>query len=347
MTRLVSCPLSREILDDLAAKHVAFLEERLTSAQARTDWVKAFAGAYDRILAMQIRDVLDPGDLAEGLGKALATSTVRDYFAPVARELNRRVLASLRSDRNCVGTYVPADARREIDAILERHDLVPDALVRKVFEQQVVIDAIDDTLYDGLMQFNTTVNPFFADWGLPSIVKRMPIGGSLILASMEALRAEFERRLEPEIRKFVAVFSRRATSEMTEAAISRSGDPKFIELRKNVVAFLYSESLAELLAGFDEDTAAHGSAAAESIALELLEKGHLVARIRDALKAFVEEQGQATVGHWLEGLGAIGRPDLEQWAELLWPHARSVLASPPVRTWLARTTAEFYDSLKP
>jgi len=28
---------------------------------------------------------------------------------------------------------------------------------------------------DGLKEFNETVNPFFADWGLPAIIKRMPI----------------------------------------------------------------------------------------------------------------------------------------------------------------------------
>jgi len=49
---------------------------------------------------------------------------------------------------------------------------------------------------------------------------------------MEAIRAEFERRLEPEIRKFVAVFSRRAIGEMTEAVLARSQDPKLVELRQ-------------------------------------------------------------------------------------------------------------------
>ncbi|MFN2426779.1 MAG: hypothetical protein ABR587_10090 [Candidatus Binatia bacterium] len=338
--------LSRKTLDDLKRRHLAFLEQRLASEQARADWSEAFGNAFERILALRIRDMLEPSALSNALGRALTADSVRRFFAPVARDVHRRVLDSLRTNRTSLGDYVPAEARREIDAILERRDLIPAALIRKIFEQKVVIDAVDDTLYDGLMQFNTTVNPFFADWGLPSIVKRMPIGGSLILASMEAMRSEFDRRLEPEIRKFVASFSRRATTELTDAFITRSDEPKFIELRKNIVAFLYSESLADLLSGVDEETADHAAKAAENVVLDQLEHARFVTSLRRFLEDFVEAEGDATIGQWLEAVGATGRPEPEAWAELLWPHVRRAMTSPLVRDYLRKITAEFYDSLE-
>jgi len=338
--------LSRKTLDDLARRHVAFLQERLTSDQARDDWVEGLRDAYSRILTVRIGDVLDPAAVAAGISKALTTESVRDHFAPIARRLNQSAFDSLKQGRTLLGDYVPEEARREIDALLERPDLVPDALVRKVFEQQVVVDAIDDTLYDGLLQFNTTVNPFFADWGLPSVIKRVPIGGSLILASMEAIRTEFERRLEPEIRKFVAVFSRRAIGEMTEAFLARSQDPKLVELRRNVVAFLYSQSLSDLLAGVDTTTAGHAGRAIEIVAVDLVETDRLANGLRDALERIVEKHGDATFGQWLEEVGAAGRPDVEAWAELLWPQVRLAMRSDLVRGYLERITAEFYDSLE-
>jgi hypothetical protein len=339
-------PLSRKTLDGLKRRHLAFLEERLASEMAREDWIQGFREAYDHFLTVRIRDVIDPSAIADGLHRALTADSVRNFFAPIVRDIHRRLLASLQADETDLGDYVPPDARREIDAILERRDLVPDALVRKVFEQQVIVDAIDDMLYDGLLQFNTTVNPFFADWGLPSILKRMPIGGGIILASMEAMRSEFERRLEPEVRKFVAAFSRRATGELTEVFITRSGDPKFIELRKNIVAFLYSQSLAELLTGVNAEVAERGALAAEHVVLEMLVRDRAERTLRRALETFVEGQGDTTVGDWMEATGVTGRPHLEGWAELMWPHVRAVVHSPVVRDYLQRITAEFYDTLE-
>lgn len=300
---------------------------------------------YDEFLSVRIRDAVDPAVLVPALHRALSSQSLRDYFAPIARDLSDRVIASLRSSHRELGAVVPEESRRAIDALLERPDLVPEALVRKVFEQQLVVDAIDDTLYDGLLQFNTTVNPFFADWGLPSILKRMPIGGGLILSSMEALRSDFEKRLEPEIRKFVSVFSRRATTEMTEAVISRAGDPKFVELRRNVVAFLYTQSLAELLAGVGAEAERHGVEAAEHLVVALAERDRAERGLEKALERFVDEQGKGTIGEFLERTGAVGRPDTVAWAELLWPLVETVASSEAVRELVERVTGEFYDSL--
>lgn len=337
--------LSRKTLDDLKKRHLAFLEQRLVSPEAREDWIRAFGDGYDHMLSRKIREVIDPATLAKGLHRALSAHSVRTFFAPLMLRLHVEVLATLQEDGTPLGDYVPPKARDAIDAVLDRRDLVPDALVRKIFEQQLVEDAIHDTLYEGLTQFNTTVNPFFADWGLPAILKRMPIGGSMILASMEAMRGEFDRRLEPEIRKFLAAFSRRATGELTEQILARSGDPRFAQLRRNLVAFLYSQSLAELLAGVGRPTVVHGTEAVEHVVLGLLQRDRGGERLRGLLQAFVDGHGDATVGQWLASVGATGRPNLEGWAELLWPHVEGLVRSPVVGDFLRKVTAEFYDGL--
>ncbi|MBI5504443.1 MAG: hypothetical protein HY899_06555 [Deltaproteobacteria bacterium] len=337
--------LSRKTLEDLERRHIAFLEERLVSRQAREDWIQAFRDGYQELLGVRIRDVLEPAVIAAGLHRILTADAVRTFFAPLVRDVHREVLASLKADGTRVGDYVPAKARHAIDALLDRDDLIPEALVRKIFEQQAIEDAIDDTLYEALTQFNTSVNPFFADWGLPAILKRMPFGGGLILTSMEAMRAEFDRRLEPEIRKFLAAFSRRATGELSELFITRSGDPRFIELRKNLVAFLYSQSLGELLGGIDEKASGAGGIAVEHVVLAVLQRDRRGEGLRRALEKFVEGQGDSTFRQWLERIGATGRPDLDACAELLWPHVEAAVRSPLVRDFLRRITAEFYAEL--
>ena len=58
----------------------------------------------------------------------------------------------MKKDKARLGDYVPAQARLAIDDLLERNDLVPERLVRNVFDQEAIEDAIRDILYDGLKE---------------------------------------------------------------------------------------------------------------------------------------------------------------------------------------------------
>jgi hypothetical protein len=337
--------LSPETLEALRKEHVAFLAARLVSDAAREDWVRSFREGYAWVLGLHVSDVLDPVALTDGVTKALTEDSVKALFAPVAHDLHRRVLASMKTDKAPLGAYVPAQARLAIDDLLERDDLVPEQLVRNVFDQEAIEDAIRDILYDGLKEFNETVNPFFADWGLPALLKRMPIGGGTILKSMSAMRGEFDKRLDPEIRKFLLAFSRKAKVKLADLFVKKSDDPKFIELRKNVVSFLYSQSMSELLSGIGDDASKKAQIAAEHVVLETLRREEPRARLKESLEAFLKEHGQATIGEWLKTASATGEPDLDAWANLLWPGVKRGLQSPVALAFFEKLTNEFYDGL--
>ena len=337
--------LSPDTLEALKRKHVAFLAARLGSEAAREDWVRSFREGYAWVLGLRVADVLDPVVLTDGVTKALTADSVRALFAPVAREIHRRALASMRTDTARLGDYVPAPARLAIDDLLERSDLVPERLIRNVFDQEAIEDAIRDVLYDGLKEFNETVNPFFADWGLPALIKRMPIGSGAILKSMGAMRGEFDKRLDPEIRKFLLAFSRKAKVKVADLFVKKGDDPKLVDLRKNVVSFLYSQSMSELLAGVDEEASRKAGIASEHVVLETLRREEPRQRLKEALEAFLEEHGKATIGEWLTAIGATGEPDLEAWANLLWPDVKRALQSPVSLAFFEKVTNEFYDGL--
>lgn len=347
MTDLALSPttLSRETLEALKKKHIAFLELRLGSEAARQDWLGAFRDGYAWALTLRVRDVIDPVALTDGVTKALTADSVKALFAPVARDIHRRVLASAKGDESRLGDYVPAAARLAIDELLEKPDLVPERLVRKIFEQEAIEEAIRDTLFDGLKEFNEGVNPFFADWGLPALLKRMPIGGGAILKSMGAMRGEFDKRLEPEIRKFLLGFSRKAKGKLADFFITQGDDPKFIELRKNVVSFLYSQSMKELLAGIDDASSKRAETAVEHITLETLKRDHPRERLRAGLEELIRDAGDATFGQWLTTVGATSEPDLDAFAALLWPHVKRGIESPVSRAFFETITSEFYDGL--
>ncbi len=297
--------LSAETLEALRKKHVAFLTARLVSEAAREDWVRSFRDGYAWVLELKIGEVVDPVVLTDGVTKALTADSVKALFSPIAREIHRRVLTSLKKDKARLGDYVPAPARLAIDDLLERNDLVPERLVRNVFDQEAIEDAIRDILYDGLKEFNETVNPFFADWGLPALIKRMPIGSGAILKSMGAMRGEFDKRLDPEIRKFLLAFSRKAKVKLADFFVKKGDDPKLAELRKNVVSFLYSQSMSELLAGVDDDASKKAQVAAEHVTLETLRRPEPRAKLKEGLEAFLKDHADKTIG---EFLAAVARP---------------------------------------
>lgn len=331
----------------LRTRHVAFLAERLTDERAHGDFVRSFEGAYDHILAQRIRDVVQPDAFVAGLAKILSEKGIKGFGAPIGHEIHRRVLASLRTHDVKLGEYVPDDARTAIDSLISRPDIVPEPLIRRVIEQEATEEILRDVLHDALREFNDSVNPFFAEWGLPALLKRvMPIGSGTVIKSIGAIRGEFDKRLEPEIRKFLLVFSRKAKGKIADFVVSKTSDPTFVALRKNVALFFYEQTLADVVAGVTEDVRGETDRAADAIVLEVVRHEQPRRRLQAALTAFVSENGDKTLGEWLTSIGVTERPELEPLAELLWPHVRLLLESPPARAFFERVAWDFYATLE-
>lgn len=330
----------------LRSRHVAFLTSRLVDERARGDFIRSFSAGYDHVLSRPLRELIDPKVLVTGASNVLSNEVVRGLLAPIAREINRRAVASLRTDKTKLGDYVPAEARKAINALIARPDLLPEPLVRRVFDDEVVEEIMRDVLYDALVEFNESVNPFFADWGLPALIKRfMPIGSGAVLKSMTALRAEFDKRLEPEIRKFLLGSSRKAKKKIADFLVSSAGDPKQIAFRQSIVAFFYEESLAQITQNVDDDARMEADDAALAITLEVLRQDRPRERLTAELEKLLAEHGGEPLGAWLTRIGATERPDLEKLAELLWPFVKLALESPAARAFWERVTWDFYASL--
>jgi len=338
--------LSEETIAELRARHTEFLLTRLASEAGRGDLAGALRDAWTASLRIPLREVLEPARLADGIVRVLSEEGTRTLFAPIARDLARQTLAWLRQNDTKLGEHVPAEARQAIERLLERPDAVPERLVREVLQQEAVEHALRDVLYDGLKQFNDTANPFFAEWGIPALLSWLPVGGSAVRASLDTIRAEFDKRLEPEIRNFLLVFSRQATARLAEVFLARSNDPSVVAMRRHVVAYLYSRSLKELAGALDDDAREQLETASESIAVAVVSSGSLHQELRRGLEGFVAEQGDRSIGEWLAAVGATGEPDIDAWVDLLWPHAVRAIGSPAFRELVDRIAGEFYDSLR-
>src|SRR5690349_10691181 len=100
--------LSPETLEALKKKHLAFLVARLGGDAAREDWLRSFREGYTWALGLRVSEVVDPVVFTEGITKALTAESVKTLFAPVARDIHRRALASMKTDKARLGDYVPA-----------------------------------------------------------------------------------------------------------------------------------------------------------------------------------------------------------------------------------------------
>lgn len=341
--------LSPATIAALRARHVAFLAERLVDDRARGDFIRSVETGYDHVLAQPLRALLgEPKTLVESFAATLSNEAVRGLLAPIAAEIHRRVVADLRADDAKIGDYVPEAARASIAEIVARPDLVPEELIRKILDDDVFEEIMRDQMYDGLVEFNESVNPFFADWGLPALIKRfMPIGSGAVLKSMSAVRAEFDKRLEPEIRKFLLGFSRKSKEKLADFLISSAADPKLVALRQSVVSFFYEESFSHVTKNFDDDARMNVDEAVVAIALEVLSRDRPRERLVAELDKLLADHGDAPLGSWLERIGVTARPELTKLAEALWPLFKLILESPPARAFYERVTWDFYATLAP
>ena len=338
--------LPASVITELRARHIAFLTERLTDERARNDFLRSLSAGYDHVLERPLRELVDATVLVPRLEKALTEPVVRGLLSPIVREVHRRTRAALRAEHVRLGAFVPDAARDAIDELLARPDLIPEALVRRVVDDDVTEQIMRDVIYDALVEFNDSVNPFFAEWGLPALIKRfLPIGSGAVLKSMTAVRAEFDKRLEPEMRKFLLSFSRKAKGKLADFIVASAGDPKMIALRKTVIAFFYEETLASLTANVDDDAQMSLDEAMEGIVLAALAHERPRARLSAELEKLLADHGDEPLGAWLARIGVTERPALDELAALVWPYVKIALESPPARAFWERVTWDFYATI--
>jgi hypothetical protein len=231
----------------------------------------------------------------------------------------------------------PASTQQRLDALVARPGLVPERLLREIAEQDAIDEIMRDVLYHGFMEFSEKVNPFTAEWGIPSLLKRMSVLGGALSKGVDTVKAEFDRRLEPEIRRFLASFSRRGLRSLVDVTIARADQPTSIAVRKHLVAWVLDQEIAELVRGADEEEIAFDVVAAE------LSRAEGRARRRALIEAAIEGAKEKTVGEALAELGVTLNVDTRALAAASWPMVEVALGSAAVKAWLEKVVGEFYD----
>lgn len=326
-------------LESLKARQIAFFQRRIVSYD---EWRMLLERGHDALLCRRLSDVVDIDGLAAALDAGFTKPALRKGIFPIAAEIHERARAEAAKDASKLGTYVPDSARTKLDDLLSRPGVVPEKLIRQLAEQEAVEEVLRDTLYDAIKEFNEKVNPFFADWGLAGILKKLP-GFGMVSRSMENVRAEFDKRLDPEIRKFLQGFSRRALRKMADSVIARKGDAKSVALRKAILEWLWDQPIKELAGGGDKERAR----LQREIAFDVVEHANNMQSIRErrrkGIADYLREHEGRTIGEILHALGSTERPDFDAAAKASWPAVKAVLESSAVQDRIAAIVEEFFQ----
>jgi len=342
-----SVSVSRAALDDLKSKQIAFLHTRLVSPAARAEWRVNVAKICDELLDMPLGQLVEANALTAAIDTLLVRSVLDTSLQPVLSRVVRDVRAMLVAEKARIGTFVPPNAQQALRDLAARSSSLTAPLVREISEHEAARLVMSDVLHDALVQFSDRVNPFVADWGLPSLLKKFsPFGFGGVGKSIDGMRAEFERRLEPEIRKFLIGFSREALRKGAGSIVSQSDTPAFIALRQRIVAFLLEQRFADVL--LEERDTDMVTRAAMDVIVHVCTDDKLAQRRRQIVKEFIDAHANTSVRKVLVTFGVPDKPPpalIDAFADATFPAFAAAVGSPTGKQWLERLVAEFYGGL--
>lgn len=336
-------PVSSEALAELEARQLAFLRARLVSPRAEAEWRENVTAVFADFLAAKVRDIVEPRALAAALDSALTVSMIDQAARPIGARVLPLVLRELSAERGKVGERVPVVTRRKIEELLARPAVLPDRALRELGDQEAVQQVMRDVLYDGLKEFSEKVNPFIADWGIPALLKRMSVFGGAMTKGLESVRGELDKRMEPEIQRFLTGFTKKGLRRMIDGMITRGSDPASIALRRHMLAWVLEQELGALTRELDAEAIALGQdIVMDIVAAELAREERRTQRVR-LLEEALTAAGDRTVGEILADLGVTFTPDLPAIAAATWPLARTMIQGPAVTAWLTTLVHEFFE----
>jgi hypothetical protein len=318
----------------------AALRARLVSPEAREAWRASVHAGWTALMAAPLRELVDATAIERVLSSVLSDDALERGVRPLLSLALEHANRELAGDRNRWGDYLSDEALQALDALMGSPGVVPDRLVREALAHEAARAAVRDVLFDALKEFNDTVNPFFADWGLPALLKKLgPFGLGGMSKAFDSMRAEFDRRLEPEIRKFLHGFSRRANDRLTDIVIGKIDTPPFVALRKQLAQRLLDERMNDLVQPVDDARARLARAFAIEAAVAVLSREVTRLRLARVLELCLNQAGARPLGEVLASIGVRWTPDLDAVADALWPLVATAGSTEQVTEWLASLAA--------
>lgn len=313
-----------------------WLRARLTGEVAQREWPALMRAAWGQLMDTPLEQVLPVEDVHAAVQSWLQPDRIADLVLPGVRAILPTVIDRMREDHEPSGRWVPEQARDGLRALAAEPALIHEDWVRALFQQKAVELVMADALYRGIRDFSTIL-PRIMLAMLPT--SRLPgFGGASSLG--KKLLEDLERRLEPEIKSFLAGGTQRALSRAADFAVKHMEDPAYVSMRRNMVDFVLSKTPSFHVAPLTQHRLDQLEPIARSVALHVAARQETRRIAGDVLARLLERWGQHTVREALAAAGVQSEPDFEAMGRAAWPSLRVFLAAPEVGAWLDQLVDE-------
>lgn len=331
------------ILEDLRRRHLAYAVDRLTSTEARALLRQNVRSAIDVLLASRVEDVVSADGVAKVIDAALSSESIEKMWRPAVKMFALLEVARLREDAAPLGEYVPDRARAEIRDLLARPGIVPAKLIRQIAEHEASEVVMRDVLDKAITDFQANVNPFTSEWGLPGILKKMGPLGIGLAKSIGTVQHEFEKRVQPELKRFLGGAAKRALRTGSEFLIEHGDEPSFVALRRELFTWALEQPTNEIL-NLEEKTVELAEAASYEVSRHILSSDATKKRRRATIDMLYSAHRKQTVADALAVYGVKPVLDVDAITGALFAPVVAWVRSPAGLRFLEEVIGGFYDA---
>jgi hypothetical protein len=317
-----------------------WLQSRLTEGERpKEEWRQLWEATWDHLLATPVHDLIDPRTAKAAADRLMDPELITELTRPIVAGVARAVIAELREDEQPIDRFVPPEAQAKLQDAIARPGLVHPDWVRAMFRGEAAEAVLNDALFRALKDFSTL---------LPRLlVKISPMGRFGVLGSAgafaEKLIEDLERRIEPEIKSFLADSTEHVLARAAEFTIAKIDDPASIEFRSNFVKFVLSKSPAFLLEAANDELIRDIGVVVELSARHSVQMPEIRADVHAWIDRAMAYSSGKTFGEALRLTDSQARLPLDALAEATWPAFTTILDSPQVQTWMDGLLDELID----
>ncbi|NUP10894.1 MAG: hypothetical protein HOW73_33025 [Polyangiaceae bacterium] len=327
------------------AAHVAWAKDRLASEWGKAQLRKNLEAGFHAVMEAPVGELFDVDRVARVVEHFTTDPFLTKSVRPLVRAAILLELSRLREDPAKLGVYVSDEARALVETLLEQPELVSPKFVEKIVAHRAFEDIARDVLDDALREFSEKVDPFRAEWGIPSLLK---LGGPIAFGlgaftkAFESVRDEFQKRLEPERKRFLKGFATRALKMVAEFVIKRNGEPQFVALRKELFSWVLEQPVSELMTPASEAVTELSSQIGHELTKHVCSMDATKRRRRAKIEMIVRAHEKQPLRQALATYGATITPNFDVLVEALWPLMAPALKTPELEAFVEGLVGDFY-----
>lgn len=319
--------------------------ERLTGELAEEEWNRVFKAAGLELLERPLNTLLREEEAIALLEAHLDEERSVALVRPAIRFGLHHALKQARDDEQPLERYLSEAAKDAFLQLATRPDVIQEAWITELFSQDAMEELGADTLYKALKDFSTIIPRLIESMTPSALGKLARLGGRATGGVTSKVLDEVERRLEPEIKKWLERGTRRALDSAASFATEHRDDPAAMEARRNLLRFFWSQSAAFHARSFPSEVVADLERAVEHTARHVAGLPETRERLAKVIADTYQSDGNNSLKDWLEAVGVDQEPPWEAWSKAAWSVLQTAMSGPAIQGWLKGIADEIHDRL--